>query len=181
MAVSVYFLILLRHRANVRALMTECKNQSTEVRRNVDAGIASCVSGPRVAHVSLWVWFNVPLVKKARREAVSEEEHQVCDDSILKGISRCRPYPGVDASLSKTRVRLEIHILWLRMVPFITLAPRSRSGDREWFTTRRTGVISISDLREVVPVSENSLLLPGFRVLLNHVDAVTVGGADDTG
>ncbi|CAD0012837.1 unnamed protein product, partial [Aureobasidium pullulans] len=203
--------------------MTECKNQSTEVRRNVvfglisprartghisfgykgdiqDAGIASCVSGPRVAHVSLWVWFNVPLVKKARREAVSEEEHQVCDDSILKGISRCRPYPGVDASLSKTRVRLEIHIgrtdcgefpvdaltalpheLWLRMVPFITLAPRSRSGDREWFTTRRTGVISISDLREVVPVSENSLLLPGFRVLLNHVDAVTVGGADDTG
>ena len=76
-----------------------------------DAGIASCVSGPRLAHVFLWSWFDDPGVKKARRGAESEEEHQVCDDSILKGISRCRPYPGVDASLSKTRVRLEIYIV----------------------------------------------------------------------
>ncbi|THX74340.1 hypothetical protein D6D04_08001 [Aureobasidium pullulans] len=154
--VSVYFLLIC-YRANLRAVTTECKNQSTEVRRNVafhlisprsrrrhrgfkyearestilsksqsiqDAGISSCVSGPRMAHAFLWFWFDVPIVKKARRGAESEEEHQVCDGSTLKRIPRCRPCPGVDAPLLKAR-------LWLRMVSFITLAPRSRTGDRE--------------------------------------------------
>jgi len=76
-----------------------------------DAGISSCVSGPRMAHAFLWFWFDVPIVKKARRGAESEEEHQVCDGSILKGISRCRPCPGVDAPLLKARTRLKIHIV----------------------------------------------------------------------
>lgn len=33
--VSVYFLVLICHRANLCPLTTECENQSTEVRRNV--------------------------------------------------------------------------------------------------------------------------------------------------
>lgn len=49
-----------------------------------DAGISSCISGPRLAHVFLWFWFDVSIVKKARREAESEEEHQVCDGSFWK-------------------------------------------------------------------------------------------------
>ncbi|THX92367.1 hypothetical protein D6D03_10488 [Aureobasidium pullulans] len=63
-----------------------------------------------MAHAFLWFWFDVPIVKKARRGAESEEEHQVCDGSILIGISRCRPCPGVDAPLLKARTRLKIHI-----------------------------------------------------------------------
>ncbi|KEQ79050.1 hypothetical protein M438DRAFT_359977 [Aureobasidium pullulans EXF-150] len=178
--VSVYSLLLIYHRANLRAVTTECENQSTDVRRNIvfglilprarrgqlgfsiqDAGIASCFSGPRLAHVFLWYWFDGPGVKKARRGAEREEEHQGSDGSTLKRIPRCRPCPGVDVSLSEARVRLEIHILWLSMVSFITLAPRSRSGDRESWN--------------------NAGPVPGFSVLLNHVDAVIVGGADDTG
>ncbi|THV88679.1 hypothetical protein D6D26_09865 [Aureobasidium pullulans] len=197
MAVSVYFLLLICHRANVRALMTECKNQCTEVRRNVvfglisprsrrrhrgfrrvrvpcylnikvqDAGIASCVSGIRMAHMFLWFWFNVPLVKKARRGAESEEEHQVCDGSTLERIPRCRPCPGVDAPLLKAR---------RQGAEAVIESPEITQGlnRRDFY------------LRLEVSVSENSvvlsgLLVPSFRVLLNHVDAVTVGGADDTG
>jgi hypothetical protein len=38
-------------------------------------------------------------------------------------------------------------------------SPEITQGLIRWFTTRRTGVISMSDLREVVPVSENSVVL----------------------
>ncbi|THX92371.1 hypothetical protein D6D03_10487 [Aureobasidium pullulans] len=38
---SVYFLLLMYHRANLRAVTTECKNQSTEVRRNVAFNLIS--------------------------------------------------------------------------------------------------------------------------------------------
>ncbi|THW64864.1 hypothetical protein D6D20_02527 [Aureobasidium pullulans] len=125
--VSVYFLLLIYHRANLRAVTTECENQSTDVRRNIvfglilprarrgqlgfrsqsiqDAGIASCVSGPRLAHVFLWYWFDGPGVKKARRGAESEEEHQGSDGSTLKMIPRCRPCPGVDVSLLAARLQ----------------------------------------------------------------------------
>ncbi|THW71836.1 hypothetical protein D6D19_07045 [Aureobasidium pullulans] len=190
--VSVYFLLIC-YRANLRAVTTECKNQSMEVRRNVafnlisprsrrrhrgfniqDAGISSCVSGPRMAHAFLWFWFDVPIVKKARRGAESEEEHQVCDGSILKGISRCRPCPGVDAPLLKARTRLKIHIR--QGAEAVIESPEITQGlnRRDFY------------LRLEVSVSENSvvlsgLLLHGFRVLLDHVDAVTFGGADDTG
>ncbi|TIA28147.1 hypothetical protein D6C79_10369 [Aureobasidium pullulans] len=121
---SVYFLLHIYHRANLRALTTECGNQSTDVRRNIvfglilprarrgqlgfsiqDAGIASCVSGPRLAHVFLWYWFDGPGVKKARRGAESEEEHQDSDGSTLKRIPRCRPCPGVDVSLLEARLQ----------------------------------------------------------------------------
>ncbi|THZ06160.1 hypothetical protein D6C91_10433 [Aureobasidium pullulans] len=198
--VSVYFLLIC-YRANLRAVTTECKNQSTEVRRNVafnlislrsrrrhrgfniqDAGISSCVSGPRMAHAFLWFWFDVPIVKKARRGAESEEEHQVCDGSTLKRIPRCRPCPGVDAPLLKAR---------RQGAEAVIESPEITQGLIRWFTTRRTGVISMSDLREVVPVSENSgifcskpeslLLVAPSSWLLCFVDAVTVGGADDTG
>ncbi|THY70093.1 hypothetical protein D6C86_09056 [Aureobasidium pullulans] len=157
--VSVYFLLLIYHRANLHAVATERENQSTDVRRNIvfglilprarrgqlgfsiqDAGIASCVSGPRLAHVFLWYWFDGPGVKKARRGAESEEEHQ-----LQKGEAVVES-PEITQGLNR----------------------------RDFY------------LRLEVPVSENSvvlsrLLVPGFRVLLNHVDAVTVGGADDTG
>lgn len=76
-----------------------------------DSGIASCVSGPWVAHVFLWSWWDGPSVKKARRGAESEEEHQGSDGSTLKRIPRCRPCPGVDVSHLEARVRLEIHIV----------------------------------------------------------------------
>ncbi|THW99347.1 hypothetical protein D6D13_10196 [Aureobasidium pullulans] len=122
--VAVYFLLLIYHRANLRAVTTECENQSTDFRRNIvfglilprarrgqlgfsiqDAGIASCVSGPRLAHVFLWYWFDGPGVKKARRGAESEEEHQGSDGSTLKRIPRCRPCPGVDVSLLEARLQ----------------------------------------------------------------------------
>ncbi|THV92405.1 hypothetical protein D6D25_09495 [Aureobasidium pullulans] len=81
--------LVLGMKASEGAILS--KSQSIQ-----DAGIASCVSGPRLAHVFLWYWFDGPGVKKARRGAESEEEHQVCDGSTLKRISRCRPCPGVD-------------------------------------------------------------------------------------
>jgi hypothetical protein len=37
--VSVYFLLLIYHRANLRAVTTECENQSTDVRRNIVFGL----------------------------------------------------------------------------------------------------------------------------------------------
>ena len=95
--------LVLGMKASEGAILS--KSQSIQ-----DAGIASCVSGPRLAHVFLWYWFDGPGVKKARRGAESEEEHQLCDGSTLKRIPRCRPCPGVDAPLLKARVRLEIHI-----------------------------------------------------------------------
>ncbi|TIA56534.1 hypothetical protein D6C77_06851 [Aureobasidium pullulans] len=116
--VSVYFLLLIYHRANLRAVTTEY------VRRNIvfglplpkarrgqlgfsiqDAGITSCVSGPRLAHVFLWYWFDGPGVKKVRLGAESEEEHQGSDGSTLKRIPRCRPCPGVDVSLLEARLQ----------------------------------------------------------------------------
>ncbi|THW13290.1 hypothetical protein D6D24_06132 [Aureobasidium pullulans] len=127
--VSVYFLLLIYHRANLRAVTTECENQSTDVRRYIvfglplprarrgqlgssipDAGIASCVSGPRLAHVFLWYWFDGP---------------------------------GVFPSS-----------LWLQGAEAVIESPE---------------------------ITQGLLLLHGFRVLLNHVDAVTFGGADNTG
>ncbi|THZ39303.1 hypothetical protein D6C87_07219 [Aureobasidium pullulans] len=179
--VSVYFLLLIYHRANLHAVATERENQSTDVRRNIvfglilprarrgqlgfsiqDAGIASCVSGPRLAHVFLWYWFDGPGVKKARRGAESEEEHQ---DFTVPAVpwSRCLALEDE----SKTR---DIYREAVVESPEITQG----LNRRDFY------------LRLEVPVSENSvvlsrLLVPGFRVLLNHVDAVTVGGADDTG
>ncbi|THY50196.1 hypothetical protein D6C97_07095 [Aureobasidium pullulans] len=110
-----------------------------------DAGITSCVSGPRLAHVFLWYWFDGPGVKKVRLGAESEEEHQGSDGSTLKRIPRCRPCPGVDVSLLEARLQ---------------------------------GAEAVIESPEI---TQGLLLLPGFRVLLNHVDAVTIGGADDTG
>ncbi|CAD0024198.1 unnamed protein product, partial [Aureobasidium pullulans] len=182
--VSVYFLLLIYHRANLRAVTTECENQSTDVRRNIvfglilprsrrrhrgfniqDAGISSCVSGPRMAHAFLWFWFDVPIVKKARRGAESEEEHQVCDGSTLKRIPRCRPCPGVDAPLLKAR---------RQGAEAVIESPEITQGLIRWFTTRRTGGIFCSK-------PESLLLVAPSSWLLCFVDAVTVGGADDTG
>lgn len=81
--------MVLGIKASESAILSE--SQSIQV-----AGIASCVSGPWLTHMFLWFWFNVPLVKKARRGAESEEEHQGSDGSTLKRIPRCRPCPGVD-------------------------------------------------------------------------------------
>ncbi|THY10265.1 hypothetical protein D6D02_06525 [Aureobasidium pullulans] len=178
--VSVYFLLIC-YRANLRAVTTECKNQSTEVRRNVafhlisprsrrrhrgfniqDAGISSCVSGPRMAHAFLWFWFDVPIVKKARRGAESEEEHQVCDGSTLKRIPRCRPCPGVDAPLLKARNRRDFYVG----------LERGRTSLRK-FCSFIQGIFCSKP--------ESLLLVAPSSWLLCFVDAVTVGGADDTG
>ncbi|THX31820.1 hypothetical protein D6D10_08291 [Aureobasidium pullulans] len=46
--VSVYFLLLIYHRANLRAVTTECENQSTDVRRNILQGAEAVIESPEI-------------------------------------------------------------------------------------------------------------------------------------
>ncbi|THY52086.1 hypothetical protein D6C99_04248 [Aureobasidium pullulans] len=227
--VSVYFLLLIYHRANLRAVTTECENQSTDVRRNIafglilprarrgqlgfsiqDAGIASCVSGPRLAHVFLWYWFDGPGVKKARRGAESEEEHQdftvpavpwsrclaLEDESKTRDIyhlARAPVMPGLSDAQTKSHDERKNRLRGISTLAehgFLhhSSSKKAKRGEAVVESPEITQGLNRRDfyLRLEVPVSENSvvlsrLLVPGFRVLLNHVDAVTVGGADDTG
>ncbi|CAD0046141.1 unnamed protein product, partial [Aureobasidium pullulans] len=190
--VSVYFLLLIYHRANLHAVATERENQSTDVRRNIvfglilprarrgqlgfsiqDAGIASCVSGPRLAHVFLWYWFDGPGVKKARRGAESEEEHQ---DFTVPAV----PWSRCLALEDESKTRDIYHLARAPVMPGLSDA-QTKSHDERKNRLREFPLQKGEAVVESPEITQGLLLVPGFRVLLNHVDAVTVGGADDTG